>query len=223
MYILGRAIDYHDRNPWAIIWAALSPQDELFIYRCWSPDLNKWVNATIAKEVASLSGTERFTLNLIDPLAKKVQTNTGKSALEDLNEEFFRLRRQGVGTGGYWEPYDTKGAVGRDAIKTRLHNSIRVERPFNNRITEEGREIWLPTIWILRRCGEVARSLRQWRYEEWGSSKTLVTKDRKETPSQKFSHFPTALEGLLKDRRFRARKHLAHRTIQRPTHFQVGR
>lgn len=221
MYVLGRAIDFHDRNPWAIIWAALSPEDELFVYRCWSPNLNKWVNETIAQEVARLSGSERYALNLIDPLAAKMQTNTGHSVIEDLNEHFFKLRRRGVGTGGFWESYDTKGTVGRDAIKARLRNSLRVGRPFNNGITEEGRQLFLPTIWILRRCEEVAKSLRQWRYDEWASSKILVTKDRKESPSQKFSHFPTALEGLLKDRRFRPRRAMVHRPNSRPTHFKV--
>lgn len=221
MWVLGRAIDYHDRNPWAVIWAALSPQDELFVYRNWTVDLNKWVNSTIAREIATLSGNEKYALNLIDPLANKVQTNTGKTIVEDLNEHFFNLRREGVGTGGYWEPFDTKGTVGRDSIRTRLRNSADVERPFNNQITEKGRIIYLPTIWVFRQCGEVAKSLRQWRYEEWPSGRSLVTHDKKESPSQKFSHYCTALEGLLKDRRFRPKRHIAHRVNPRPKHFEV--
>lgn len=220
MYVLGRAIDYHDRNPWAIVWCALSPQDELFVYREWTVDLNKWVNKTIAEEVARKSGYEKYALNLIDPLANKVQTNTGRTVVEDLNEYFFKLRRKGVGTGGFWEPFDTKGTVGRDSIRTRLRNSIAVGRPFRNETTKDGRRVFLPTMWVFRSCGEIARSIKQWRYDEW-SARVMTTKDRNENTAQKFSHYPTAIEGLLKDRRFRARTNLATPRKNRPTYFEV--
>lgn len=219
-WTLARSIDFHERNPWAVIWAAISPFDELFVYREWTVDLKKWINKTIAEEIAKRSGFEVYRCNLIDPKARTPQTNTGRTTIDDLNDYFLDLKRDGVGTGGFWETFNTKDTVGRDDIRRRLRNSVTVERPFNNRSFEKGHELYLPTIWVLRNCPETARSLRSWRYEEWGSSKALVSKDRKEEPAQKFSHFCTALEGLLKDRRFRARKKMAKRVHDRPKFFK---
>jgi hypothetical protein len=48
----------------------------------------------------------------------------------------------------------------------------------------------------------------------------LVSKDRKEEPSQKFSHFCTALEGLLKDKRFKSRSMSRIPRHKRPTYFK---
>jgi len=61
----------------------------------------------------------------------------------------------------------------------------------------------LPTLWISNRCMETARSLKQWRLESWSRQASNVDKDRKESPSQKFSHYCTALECAFKDKRVR--------------------
>lgn len=218
MWVAGRSIDYHERNNWACLWATLSPTDELFCYREWYPDPTKNSTAQIAKRIAEKSGDERYIINMIDPRAKINQSNTGKSALEDLNDEFFELRRQGVGTGGYWETFDTKGLVGRDDIRRRLRNSLQVKQPFHNSVYDGDTQVLLPTIWILQSCPELAKSLRQWRYEEWGQRGGL--RDRKEETAQKFSHFCTALEGLLKDKRFRPRRMSSIRQHKRPQYFK---
>lgn len=220
MWIAGRTIDYHERIPWAILWVSKSPTDEVFVYREWNPapTKGKWTNETIAHRIADLSGKEKFVINLIDPLANRIQTNTGQTIIGDLNEEFFRLRKRGFGTGGYWEPYDTKGLLGRDNIRLRLRNSIRVQRPFNNVVYENDTAILLPTLWVFRSCPETAKSLKQWRYEEWGGGQNF--KDKKEQPSQKFSHFCTALEGLLKDNRFKARQKSTLPRHRRPQYFK---
>jgi hypothetical protein len=70
-------------------------------------------------------------------------------------------------------------------------------------IAKDGRQIRVPTLWILNDCKETARSLKQWRMEEWNRSSDNVNKERKETPSQKFSHFCMCLEAAMKDNRFR--------------------
>ena len=61
----------------------------------------------------------------------------------------------------------------------------------------------LPTIWISNRCKQTGLSLKNWRIEEWANSSALVTKDKKDKPQQKWSHFCTALEAIFKDSRFR--------------------
>lgn len=184
----------------------MSPQNEAFVYREWNPNPNKWVNLTICEEIASKSGNQKYVTNFIDPLAAKIQTNTGVSVLEDFNRIFPQLKKQGKGFGGYWETYDTKGTKGRDEIRKRLQNSLLVERPFNNQVVRDGRTILVPTLWIFSKCRETAKSLHQWRYEEWATSKVQIVKDRREVPSQKFSHFCTALEGIFKDDRWRPRR-----------------
>jgi hypothetical protein len=205
-WIHARSIDYHDRNNWAIIWVALSPQDEAFVYREYNPSPLQNVTLSIAKQIGRMSGMQHYVMNLIDPLAKKIQTNTGVSVVEDLNRIFYQLKKESICSGGYWEVYDTKGLHGRDEIKERLKNAVRVGKPFCNVIEEEGRKVILPTLWVSKDCKECAKSLKQWRFDDWTTGKTIAVKDKKETPVQKFSHFCTALEGIFKDNRWRPRK-----------------
>jgi len=205
-WVHGRAIDYHERNNWTIVWATISPRDEVFVYEDWSVSPLKWVTSTISEEIGRKSGLQKYTVNLIDPLANKVQTNTGTTVVEDLNRIFYQLKKDGICLGGYWEPFDTKGTKGRDEIRLRLRNSTLVGKPFNNRIQKQGETRYVPTLWILSNCRDTAQSIKQWRYEEHQLSSQSASKDKKETPTQKWSHFCTALEGLLKDVRFRARR-----------------
>jgi hypothetical protein len=73
-------------------------------------------------------------------------------------------------------------------------------------VVRDGRTVLVPTLWIFNTCRDTAKSLHQWRYEEWATSKVQIVKDRREVPSQKFSHFCTALEGIFKDDRWRPRR-----------------
>jgi hypothetical protein len=52
-----------------------------------------------------------------------------------------------------------------------------------------------------------------------------VTKEKKETPSQKYSHFCTALEAIFKDIRFKPRPMLrpSEQTERQLERFQGGR
>jgi len=203
-WIHGRSIDYHERNDWAIVWACISPKDELFIYNELAVNPTKWTTLPISEEIAGKSGMQRYSCNLIDPLANKVQVNTGETTVEDLNRIFHQLKKDGKGMGGYWQPFDTKGTKGRDEIKTRLSNSVKVGKPFNNRVEKKGEYRYLPTLWVLNNCKQMAQSLKQWRFDEPKGKNP--SKDKSEKMIQKWSHFCTALEGLLKDNRFRARK-----------------
>jgi phage terminase large subunit-like protein len=205
-WVLARLVDYHESIPWAIIWVALSPHDEAFVYDEWNPSPEKYVNITIAEEVASRSEQYRFIMNLFDPLAAKVQTNTGISTIEDFNRLFYQLKHEGIGSGGFWQPWDTKSTRGRDAIRMRLKNASKVGVPFNNTIIKEGVKTYLPTLWIWNNCREMSRSLKQWRLDEWANSRSAGLHEKKETPGDKYSHFCTALEAAFKDQRFRARQ-----------------
>ena len=212
----ARGCDYHGRNPWAIGWVALSPDDELFVYDEMAPSPEKSTTDAIAKEVAEKSGDCRFRLDLVDPLIKsangKESPRPDWSVLDDFNAAFSRLRKAGVGTGGHWEAWDTKSERGRDAIKVRLKNSIACGKPFSNIQYKEGVRVVLPTIWVFSKCKEFTQSLRSWRYEEWQNTGANRSKEDKNTPSQKHSHFCMVLEGLLKDARFRPERKRTYST-----------
>jgi hypothetical protein len=193
-----RGIDWHEATPWACGWIAVSPHDEIFIYNEFNPSPERMVTMEIARVIATRSQDYKFDLNLIDPLSAKIQPNTGLSSLEDLNRLFAEYKKQGIGTGGHWQVWDTKSQKGRDEIRKRLQNAALCGVPFNNEVKKDGITKRLPTLWVLDNCIETIKSLKNWRREEWGDRSSLVTKDEKETPQQKWSHFCTMLEGLMK-------------------------
>ncbi|MFQ5493606.1 MAG: terminase large subunit domain-containing protein [Candidatus Dojkabacteria bacterium] len=189
-----RAVDYHELTPWAISFVALSPNNEMFIYKEYAPSPEKIVTLEINMEMAKMSQDYKYGFNLIDPLACKIQTNTGLSVMDDFNRNFSNFRRDGLSMGGYWESWDTKSTRGRDMLRERLKNSLLCDRPFNNARRENGVTKYLPTAWVINSCLKTARSLKQWR------------KDSNGKPEQKYSHFCTALEAILKDLRFRPKR-----------------
>jgi len=199
-YKFARSIDFHTSNPWAIVWLSVSPQDEIFIWDEWAPSPEKNTTWDIAKTIAARSGDHRYIIDLIDPLAQEKQVNTGRSPCEDLNIHAMTLRHEGLGTGAYWQSADTKNERGMDEFRKRLANSLKVGKPFNNKNPHlaPGEPMHLPTIWILDRCPLINESLKNWRREEWADRNAKLTKDEKDRPQQKYSHFPRAIEYLLK-------------------------
>jgi len=179
------------------------------------------VTMEIAERFARIGSEYKFNVNLIDPLAKQIQVNTGYSTMDDLNRIFSMLYREGKCESASWQPWDTKSQVGRDEIKKRLKNSIACAHPFNNRTERNGKEEYLPTIWILDYCVNFSRSLKNWRLEEWANNTANQAKDSKETPQQKWSHFCMVVEGLLKHQGFRARNpHWQPKKLVRDKMFQ---
>lgn len=199
-YKFARCIDYHSHNPWAVTFLAVSPQDEIFVWDEYMPSPEKLTTWEMAKVIATRSYNYRYTTDLIDPLANERQPNTGTSPREDLNVYFMTLKREGLGTGAYWEPADTKNERGIDEFRKRLANSLRCGKPFNNKNPNRtvGEPIYLPTIWIADHCKNTIESLKNWRREEWADRNSKLTKDEKDKPQQKYSHFPHAIEYLLK-------------------------
>ncbi len=193
-----RGIDYHEHVNWACVFMAISPQDEAFIYNEFNPSPENMITIDIARELARLGCDYKYRLDLIDPLATKTQTNTGLSVVDDLNRAFYIYKNEGLGTGANWEAWDTKSTRGRDEIRKRLMNAALVGRPFANKVMRNGREVQLPTLWILKNCVQTAKSLKSWRREEWAMGGGNNTKEMKEVPQQKWSHFCTAIECLFK-------------------------
>ena len=89
-------------------------------------------------------------------------------------------------------------------------------------LDSEGHEIHLPTIWILDTCPIAAKSMRNWRWEEWADRQSNLTKENKNKPEQKFSHFNTVWEGIFKNLAFRPNSAFA-KAPQRETPYFKGR
>jgi phage terminase large subunit-like protein len=205
-----RTIDYHPVNKWAIAYVSLSDTNEAFAWWEGNPDPSRLSTEEIAEILALAAQDLTFKIDRIDPLANvktKKRTEDGArttSVREDLNAELIRLKKAGIGTGGAFLGFDTKSTRGREQIKMRLKNALKCKEPFNNRVTDEyGIERNLPTLWIMDTCPLTAKSIRNWRTEEHVDRSALVTKDQKETPQQKWSHFCTAIEGIMKEAAFK--------------------
>ncbi len=196
-------IDYHPHVKWAVMWIALSPQNEAFVYREWNPDPERLQTITMAKEIALMSGSYKMVCCLIDPRAEETQTNTGTTTVEDLNRYFYDYKQEGICTRHYWQTWDTKGTRGREVLRERIKNAVDCQVPFNNKVKVNGISRYVPTIWVSNRCSETARSFKKWRLEGRKRSYANVGKEISETPIQKWSHFCTAAEAIMKDKRFR--------------------
>lgn len=202
-----RLVDYHQSVPWAVLWLALSRENECFAYRELNPDPKSWTTLAVCKEMVEQSGDYRFSFNLMDPLAGETQSNTNQTVFDDFNRHFREMKREGMGTGGSWEPWDTKGRTGQDRVRERLINAAICGRPFNNLQMRDGKPVRLPTLWIFNDCRETMASLKNWRQETWASKDQEMTKDAKDKPEQKWSHFNRCLEAAMKDIRFRGQPH----------------
>ena len=215
-----RMIDYHPHNKWACVWLSASPYNEAFVWKEWSPDPERIITRLIVNEMAVMSGDYKFKLDLIDALAAENQPGSGTSTLEDLNDFFLELKREGICTGAYFETWDTKGIRGREVIRERLKYAKDCKRPFNNKVQHQGITRYLPTLWISNRCPETAKSLKQWRLESRIRAASNVDKDRLERPTQKFSHYCTALEAIFKDKRLKAPLTVYKAPSKTPRYFQ---
>lgn len=202
-YTHARGIDYHPHVPWHCGMIALSPTNEAFIYN--ELVINPEDNTTleIASRLVALSRDFVYRLNLIDPLSNTMQTNTGKTTIDDLNRICHQLKQDGRGTGGHWIPWDTKSTRGREEIRTRLKNSALVGTPFNNTVIREGRKEILPTLWVLSHCREAIASFKNWRLDEWSNPADNEKKEMKEKPLQLYSHMNMVWEAVFKEPQFR--------------------
>lgn len=194
-----RTWDYHSSVDNPIIFVTLSTQDEAFVWDELSLNPKRNTTLIMAQMIAESSLDYKYRLSVVDPLAGENQPNTNTSVLKDVNGYFkvFKSDYSNPCTGGRWEVYDTKYHVsqtgflrGRDQIKQRLINASLCKVPFNNKQIKDGVEKRLPTLWVFSHCRQTLNALYRWRFE-------------KGKPSQQWSHPCTALEGLMKDHRFK--------------------
>lgn len=222
-WVHGRGIDYHPQTPWACPFMALSPQNEAFVWSDFEVSPEKYTTKEICREIATLGRDYDFKLNLIDPLSEEIKKDN-ISVLDDIKREFYELKKEGIGRTTFWQTWDTKGERGRDAIRERLKNSLAVQRPFNNQITEDGRTRYLPTLWILNNCKSAGKSMKMWSWEEYMDVKVKMRKGATtDKPQQRWSHFNTALEALFKNPGFKYRRISESRLPRKDPRYFQGR
>jgi len=216
----GRGIDYHPQTNWACGCISLSPTNEAFIWKEYNPSPDRFTTAEICRDFAVMTAGYKFVLNLIDPLSEEIKKDK-ITIRDDINREFWELKKEGICLNSYWQCWDTKGEKGRDEIRKRLKNSKEVKRPFNNKRMKDRIEFYLPTIWILDTCRLSAKSMKMWRWEEYADTKMAMTKGEKNKAQQKWSHFNTVWEALFKHPAFRPRKNIPRE--EREANYFQGR
>ncbi len=201
MNLNTRSWDWHDGKTGKehdIAFGTLTPTNEWFIWEELCLDHATHTTDMIVMKIVEKSGMLKFRINLIDPLANKIQSNVNTTVVFDINRQLSKLKREGMCSGGVFESADTKSTLGREEMKKRLYNSIKFEKPYNNCVEKDGVFTYLPTMWINRyKCPNTWKSVQKW------------ATDVKGNPEQKHSHFPTSLEFIAKDIRFKPRMDLA--------------
>lgn len=202
----ARSIDYHQSVPWAIIWAALSDDDECFVWAEMNPDPHSYTTIGICMEMLYKSLDYSYRVNLIDKLANETQPNVttvNRTTTQEINAFFREKGRLNWNGDTAFEAWDDRTTTGEDRVRERLINSKICVRPFNNLQKIDGKEQRLPTLWISNECREMASSLKNWKMTERVGRDAQVTKDPMDKKEMKFSHFNMSLECLLKDSRFK--------------------
>jgi hypothetical protein len=62
----------------------------------------------------------------------------------------------------------------------------------------DGKIEYLPTLWVLDNCPITIHDFKNWKWEAWANREALVTKEEKNKPEDKYSHFPITVECMFK-------------------------
>jgi hypothetical protein len=201
-WVHGRGIDVHPQTPWACGCASLSPQDEMFIWYSGNFSPDRFTTLDILTNFSYGCEDYKFPLNLVDPEAHTIKKDT-ISVFDDMQRITSALKREGIGTGGYWQVWNTKNEYGRDQIRMRLKNSLLVGRPFNNIVLRDGQKRVLPTLWLFDTARAAIDFMSKWSWEQ--RMRADGVRDEKNTPQQKWSHLNMVWEALLKHPAFACR------------------
>lgn len=177
-------LDPHDRQPHHVIWAIVTPDDDIYVHteldvHCTVEELAKSIRR-IERDVFSKQmgpdGKEKdvrtgfkIRRRLIDPnFGRKPLITTGRNMIQEL---------QIAGCGG-WQEADDPIEEGHLKVKDYLHYDIREPISLTNK----------PKLYFHKeRVKNTIHSLRNYQYQEW-VGKTNDERDPKEEPKQKDTH-----------------------------------
>lgn len=189
-----RIVDYHQAKPWYISWVSVSPEHEWFIWNELRERADTDEMREKIKEQSLVPENHEFNRRtLFDPLAKEIQSNTGRSMFDHISRGSMGLRM--------CEVADTKNQQARNNIIRRLKNSLQCEQPFNNDNIESSipgdprHQGYLPTLWFFDTCKGHIDHFRNWRTIEYKQEHTKAEKDEKRI-MQRWSDYCRNIEFL---------------------------
>jgi len=198
-----RAIDHGINNPTACIWAAVSPNGNVVIYReYYQGGLSVYENV---RRIVELSGNvlepqgvvkqghgvfyERFTEKCIkERFHKTVLDKRSKNTKDSSQLETGKLYR--------WAGLNVQDASGANTensipvVKQFMHVDPEKEHPFNKSI--EG----APQIFVFRNLINFKREIEEYAMQEFKSAKAAAVANIKETPVKKNDHLMDAFRYL---------------------------
>ena len=173
-------IDPHDRLPFAMIWAYITPADDIVIYDEWPQEDFEHLTHALHNfdDYAAIIDQKGGTLwNIMDPnygnrpsvssgmtVAQELSLRTGRAFLTDVNDRV---------------------APGHLAVRNRLHWNT--NRPMD--ATNQ------PKLYVKKSCRNVIHSFNNYLWEEW-RGRTADGKSPKNKPQEKFKHFMDCIRYL---------------------------
>ena len=177
-------LDPHDRQPHHVIWAIVTPDDDIYVHtefssHCTVEELAnsiKRIEKGMTSKMTGPDGREvdvkigyRMKRRLIDPnFGRKPLITTGRNMIEELAR---------AGCPGWQEADDPKDE-GHLKVKDYLHYDASEPVSLTNK----------PKLYFHKdRCPMTIKSMRNYQYTEW-VGKTAEERDPKEEPKQKDTH-----------------------------------
>lgn len=150
--------DPHDRRPFAIIWAAINPQNDFFIYREWPDQPYERIRSCdmsigeYADLIQSLEGDEDVRFRLMDPrfgVAAKV-------GMEPVADRFVKH-------GLYFDTRFARPSIGPGELSTR-HMAVRKLLFWNKKLPLD--ELNRPKLYVFDNCRNVIWSFLHYVWDE---------------------------------------------------------
>jgi hypothetical protein len=137
--------DPHPRKPVAMLWLAVNPDDQVFVYReLW--DENLVTVRDVAQRVLAMSKTEPIVFRLIDPSSQEQERTSGESILR-------RFAREGL----QFMPAKKRNIdAGLDAI----HEALKIRADWQE-----------PGLVVFDNCPITKQNFMRMSYEDWVHSK----------------------------------------------------
>lgn len=178
-----RSIDHGERNPTAVLWGAVSPNGNLYIYREYQ-QTQEFVDYH-AKQVADLSGGEEYSYTLIDPSVKSVRGSSGRKVDTEWKEEMAK-----------YEP-NFNLVYANNSVEAgfaRIHKYLRIDPDRVNPITDKKGS---PRLFIFSSCPELIDQLEGLK---WAKISHTSENDPIEKPRKRDDHLTDNLKYIVMSR-----------------------
>jgi hypothetical protein len=148
-------IDPHPRKPIAVLWAAVNPDNQWYVYRELYDESLHTV-ADVAERIKELEGNEPIMARLIDSSSKENERTSGESV-------WTRFAREGIHT----LPAPKRNAqAGYDAI----HDALAIRNEWSE-----------PRLMVFNTCPVTKQNFMRFTYETWDSSKQRDLKGERQS------------------------------------------